>query len=263
MAEDIKDFNSYVIKTLNDSFPNLKERQTIFQIREKKIDKLQTKNLLVEQNNTSYSFLIFTLLFLILGLLFKQKLSGFSLMLKSCFNAKTFDSLLKNGRFINKSLSITVFPLYVCVIALMCQKAIYVFNIELHISNFFILLAGIIVVLIFSFTKLVLMKIFGILFSNKNIVSFYISNQISFFALDFTVLLLPLFCSFFLKTNIAEVAFYISCGLFTFLSLIRVIRGFKILIKKSNSFHLYLFLYLCSVEIVPLLIAIKVLSTQI
>jgi hypothetical protein len=115
----------------------------------------------------------------------------------------------------------------------------------------------------FSLIKLILIRILGLLLGNRNSISIYITNRIVFFVADFLLLIFPIFGSYFLKFHLAEGSLYISFLLFALLSIIRVLRGFIILFKSKNSLNLYLFLYLCTVEIIPLLIAIKILFSYI
>jgi hypothetical protein len=261
-AKEVTDFRTYCIQTLNESFPNLEEKPTMFQLREAKPLSVNPKTL-TKQENVGWSFAIFIFIFLIFGLLFRTKANGFITMIRSCFNVKVFEALLKDGKLINKVLIFPIFLLYVCLVGLMSEKAISFFGVDMGISPFKVLLLAMGAVVVFSLAKLILIKFLGLLFSNKKNVSLYISNQIVFFALDILLLIFPVFCSFFLNLALVEGILYLSLVMFALLSIIRASRGFFLLLKTANSFNLYLFLYLCIVEIVPLLIAAKILFANI
>ena len=261
-AENIADFKTYCAKTLNDSFPNLKEKPTMFQLREAKPSSIESKSL-SKQINADWAVITFAFVFLILGLLFRTKANVFFAMIRGCFNIKFFDSLLKNGRLINNTLTLPVFVLFVCLAALTSERAIFFFAGDAGLAPYKISLLSMAALIIFSLLKLVLIWSFGLLFNDKKNISLYISNQIVFFALGVLLLIFPIFCTFYLQSAPVEVPLYLSLALLALLSIIRALRGFVLLFKGANSLSLYLFLYLCAVEIVPLLIAIKILVAYI
>jgi hypothetical protein len=257
-AKDVTDFRTYCIQTLNTSFPQLEEKPTMFVFREGKASSINPKAL-PKQASTDWSFAVFAFVFLIFGLLFRTKAHSFMTMIRGCFNTKIFESILKDGKLINKILIVPIFFLFACLVALMGERTTRFFGVEMGISSFKVLLLIMAIVIVFWLTKLILIQFLGQLFRNKRSVSLYISNLIVFFALDALLLIFPILCSFFLDLAIAEGMLYLSLAIFALLSIIRALRGFALLIKTTNSFNLYLFLYLCIVEIVPLLVATKVL----
>jgi hypothetical protein len=168
-------------------------------------------------------------------------------------------SILKDGKLINNSLTVPIFIIYFTSLSFLAINAVSVFNISSPFSGF--KLWGIIFVglFLFSFLKIMLIKFFGAVFSVKQIASMYISNQILYYALDGFLLIFPVFLTFFLVKESSETAIYLSLGMLSILSIARVIRGFVLVLKNSKSAKFYLFLYLCTVEFIPLLIALKIL----
>ena len=261
-TENIIDFRTYCVQALNDSFPNLVEKPTLFQLREAKPSSIENKAL-SKQNSADWSIITFACIFLVFGLLFRTKANVFFAMVRGCFNVKFFDSILKNGKLINNTLTLPVFFLYTCLVALISERAIFFWGGDIGLSSFKVSLLAMAAIIVFSLSKLVLIRSFGLLFNDKKNISLYISNQIVYFALGVLLLIFPIFCSFYLKSAPVEILLYLSLALFALLSIIRALRGFVLLLKMADSFNLYLFLYLCTVEIVPLLIAIKILIAYI
>jgi hypothetical protein len=145
----------------------------------------------------------------------------------------------------------------------MCEKITSVWGIDIGIKQWQFILIAIAGIMIFAFVKWVLFNLSGVLLGRYNAVMLYISNQIVYFALCFPLLIFPIFATFFAKPDIAKLLLYFALIIFALLYVIRLLRGFVLLLKSTYSFGFYLFLYLCSVEIIPLLIAIKVLFSYI
>lgn len=97
----------------------------------------------------------------------------------------------------------------------------------------------------------------GNVFNNKEAIRHYMGNTQIFLFSD-TIVLLPFALVLFfspLSKALAPVALSIAA----LLMLIRIIRGMIIILSSANDSKFYLFYYLCTVEIVPILIITKLL----
>lgn len=112
------------------------------------------------------------------------------------------------------------------------------------------------------FSRIFLIRVTGFLFDRKKIFSEYIHN-ISLFAKSYGILLFPFIAGmmyapeswryFFVYGGLAAAGLYY---------LAQVPRGIKLLQNKEFSVF-YLFLYLCTVEIIPLIIAFRYFNTHL
>lgn len=101
-----------------------------------------------------------------------------------------------------------------------------------------------------------LMRLLAVVFDNRAAVDSYIvSNYMYHLALATVVLplLFPL-CYF---PSGTEVLLYIVAGIVILEFLMRLFRGMKLFLTHSSGPYVYLFYYLCIVEIVPILVLMK------
>ena len=97
----------------------------------------------------------------------------------------------------------------------------------------------------------------GSVFNNKEAIRYYLGNTQIFMFID-TIVLLPFSLLLFfspLDTLLAPIALTIAA----LLVVIRIIRGLIIILSTTNDSKFYLLYYLCTVEIVPILIIAKLL----
>ncbi len=128
-----------------------------------------------------------------------------------------------------------------------------------RIENYLLLLLA---MLIFLLAKALLYYLTGSLFNTSKLVSEYVYNS-SIFNRVAGVLILPIIILFPFTAE-SYSSYLILLGVFIFLSTysLQLFRGFQI-IFRNNSSVLYTFLYLCSIEILPILVAFKWVSSQI
>jgi hypothetical protein len=112
-------------------------------------------------------------------------------------------------------------------------------------------------IILYSISKALLQKAIGFIFSRLGQINEYLHNVYVYNKI-LGILLLPLaFAAFYTPDNIAEILL-ITAILFYFFSLIfKIIRGFKIIIE-NEVFIFYSILYLCTLEILPIIIGIKI-----
>ena len=96
----------------------------------------------------------------------------------------------------------------------------------------------------------------GNVFDNKESVKLYLGNtQIYFFI--YTIVLLPLVLLLYFSP-LGEHVIPIIVVLMSILMIFRVVRGMQLILSTARNSKYYLFYYLCTVEIIPLLIVAKI-----
>lgn len=117
-------------------------------------------------------------------------------------------------------------------------------------------------VLIIYFIKTFFLRVLGFLFMVKEEFAEYIHN-INLFNKNTGLLLFPVVILYpYINEHLKPVVLYTGITLFLLMILLRFFRGFQIIIRKGVSVF-YLILYLCAIEILPVLLLIKLSSTSI
>lgn len=102
-------------------------------------------------------------------------------------------------------------------------------------------------------------RMLGNIFGNQDAVSSYIvSNYL--YHLVLTTALIPLLFLFIYMPWGNETMLYIIVALVAMSFIMRISRGIKVFLTSSRDYSFYLFYYLCTVEIVPILILIKLFT---
>jgi len=122
----------------------------------------------------------------------------------------------------------------------------------------FLLLSGIFFVTFYI--KSFVLRFLGTVLLLRKTVNEYIQN-ISLYNKIIGLGLAPsVICIAYMPKSLGEIFIYIATGLFGFFYFIRFFRGFQIIINKHISIF-YSILYLCTVEILPLLLLYKLLNS--
>jgi len=240
-------FKQY-IKILNDYTPVLVERKSLFKYKNYYVSK--DIKMIEREVNPTYGW-IFGLIFI-------------SILIYSIF-IKAFYSKIKlifKGVYSN----ITVFPisilLFVPNFSLLIYAPLIYYNYLIYSpinSHFGTYLLIVLVALIFFLIKYVLIYFFGILFRLEALCSKYNFNHTLFFITDGLVLIPFVFLFYFLPNNLQFSMLIASIIAISILFLFRLLRGFALVFKNTKASQFYLFVYLCTVEFLPIIIIYKYL----
>ena len=108
------------------------------------------------------------------------------------------------------------------------------------------------------FTRNGIFRILGNAFNNSEAVHIYLSsNYIYHLLYAISASALAFFICY--TDTMGKVFFYILMGIIALLFTIRLIRGLKLILTFSKTPKVYLFYYLCILEIVPIIVIIKVI----
>jgi hypothetical protein len=107
--------------------------------------------------------------------------------------------------------------------------------------------------------KVALVQLLGMIFKTRDTTSNYLLNILIFALLSGPVLLAILIFVVYLKST---VLLYLCMSMLIIIFTFRFMRGFFIGMALTKFSYLFLFVYLCSLEILPLLVLIKILLNQ-
>ena len=173
--------------------------------------------------------------------------------------SKRFTNLLaRDGNLFRERVSVALGIVFILATSLL----IYELNqqiLRLKFSSMresFLFLIIVLLFIAFQSVKVTLIRMVGIIFKTRETTNSYLLNLLIFALFSGPVLLVGLILLLYLKS----VLFLYSCLFFLVLLLVfRFVRGFFIGISLTKFSYLFLFVYLCSLEILPLLIIIKLL----
>jgi hypothetical protein len=249
-------FMEYTTQTLNKVLPKPILEESLLQEKTyylQKPLKLHQKTDL--QYTQTWTFSIIVLFFLVLAIGFRFfRLRSFEIIHAS-LSLKSFEVLNKSTNPLVLIASFLFFP----ITALLLYSAlINWFSIEIeqfgHIKSYLFLLVAIVV---FIIVKILLIKFFGLLFRCNHQVNTYINNLLVYMGFNSVLIILPVFVSLFTSESYRLILLIISFSLFALISVIRAFRGLYIIIKFHKFFNIYLFSYLCTLEILPLLLVYR------
>lgn len=246
-------FVEYTAQTLKDylSEPILEEsllkEKTYYLSKPLKLHEKQASDL---SQTWLFSIIVFFFLFLAIGVkLFRKKCLD---IIHSTLSLKSFEILLKSS---NPLVLLSSF-LFVPLLGLLIYSAsTYWLDTTLNqIGYIKFYLLSLAAIFAFFFVKIVLIKFFGFLFRCNNQVNAYITNILVYMSLSSILLILPVFASLFTTDSHKFILLIISIFIFLIITFTRTLRGLYMIIKLPKFFNIYLFCYLCTLEIAPLLL---------
>jgi hypothetical protein len=199
-------------------------------------------------------FLFITLLFLWVKIFYKKY---FNLLVSSLLSYQLSVKLLREKNIMIKRISFVLNFVYVIVLSTFILKILEQYHIKIFRFNTFETLLIIInAVIIISVARILLLKLVGFIFDSTQIFNEYIHNNY-IINKNLGLFLFPLLIAQVYISEKLKVIFLIAgISLILISYVIRFYRGFQIIIKK-DIFLFYLILYLCTLEILPLLLGYK------
>jgi len=172
--------------------------------------------------------------------------------------SKRFNNqLIRDGNLFIERVSIALGVLYILVVSLL----LYQVNAMILLYPFFSLppwAIYLIIVLGFSgfwLVKTLFIQFLSKVFNTPDTTRAYLLNILIFCLLTGAILLPMLVLVLYLNSL---TLLWVCIGLYTLIFLFRVMRGFFIGISLTRFSYLFLFVYLCSLEFLPLLVLLKV-----
>ncbi len=255
-------FRTYVVNALNSSLPPIEERKSLFTTKTL-YNKKNEAVLFGGSHNTSLVFGLVLFLGIIYLIYSKLNPIRFIDLIGISLSNRRTKFLSYETRILNEIFFLLGFSFFIPVFALIIYTSFDYFHpIVLPEGITSILLYLIILgsVLVFYSLKIALTYVFGLIFNLKNIISYYLTNQTVFLAIK-GVFLLPLSVFyFFLHPNYSLALLISNLILLAILLIIRLVRGFSLVSAEKRFSKVYLFFYLCSLELLPLIIVFKLVN---
>jgi hypothetical protein len=211
---------------------------------------------LIEKTNFDWIFLLLTLCFIILAwvqVFFRKR---FIQILQSFYSEKRVNFLIRDGNLFSEQIALALgFVYIVCFSLLLFFVSNYVFRISLGNSLFFFLkiLAG---YALFILLKFLLIQIIRSIFLTSEATSRYVLNSL-IFNLNLGTLLLPFLVL--ISYTRSLILIYSVIFIIVIVFIYKLFRGLFVGLSHSKFSIFYLFLYLCTVEILPVIIVVKLL----
>jgi len=223
-----------------------------------KVEIIETKRL--EYQNVPL-WMHISFFFWLLIIIFARQSYTFRLrqIFAATFKPKQVKLLRREGNFLKQSFPILLLLLFAFVISLF---AFLIIN-KQHPDSFyfafgegFLLLYGLLI--LFFLLKFLLIKILGILFDTQSLSSLYLLDHFLFYISE-GILLFPVLIL--LVYSGLQIFLYLAVILLVTLWLFRLQRAFVLGLGCTNYSLHYLFLYLCTLEVMPIILIYK-LSVQ-
>jgi hypothetical protein len=211
-------------------------------------------------SNDWFTFL-FLLTLLILALVRSSTKKYFNLLLQSVGSIQASARMYReqNISLVQGSSAMEVF--YLIVMALFGYQISQFAGIDFPLPGVLIFLICLAAIFIFIQTKYLIYKMLGFFSETSADTREYLFNIQNYHRM-LGLLLWPIVAAIaWLPIENSRILLFTGLFLTALINLLYLIRGARILIKKHYSIF-YLFLYLCSLEILPLLLFLKVLQTS-
>ncbi|MBL7138548.1 MAG: DUF4271 domain-containing protein [Bacteroidales bacterium] len=203
-------------------------------------------------------FWVFLGMFLLLAWVQVFDAHRFRMILSATFATRHLHHLMRGGNLMNERISIALPLIYVLSVSMVIYQALLLIfhRTSSAISQLQLFLLLSLAVTGFWACKILIMNFLSIIFKTDQTNSEYKLNilvTVSFLGL----LLLPLLIfAVYLKS---VWLIYIALGLIACFSIFRLVKGFLIGISLTRFSYFFLFIYLCTLEILPLLVAAKLI----
>ncbi len=177
-------------------------------------------------------------------------------VLRAPFSKRFMNQLVRDGNLFNERITFTLGIVYLLSFSLL----LFVLNERFfgltspNLKGILAYLAIVIGLLLFITVKVTFVSILGIVFKTKETTNNYLLNLMIFAVITGPVTLFFLVFIIYLKT---PVILYLCLLIIILLFIFRFIRGFFIGSDLTRFSYLLLFVYLCSLEILPLTVALK------
>jgi hypothetical protein len=207
----------------------------------------------------TWILLVIILLMLLFGMLIKAFPKQISSIIESFYSNRMLNQISKEGNVFSSWPFLFFYILFGFTIAMFLYLSGKYLLIEYEFDGFdwFLILTGIVIGL-FSL-KIVVLRILAFLFDLEKMVKEYTSIlYLSYF--NAAIIFLPLIVAFSLTPyRFADIFSYLAIIMVAFIFIFQFIRAGALILTNYQFPKVYLIIYLCALEICPLLILLKAL----
>jgi hypothetical protein len=236
--------------------PQMVFSESIFTASQLKHGKFQLKEARPYQPDWILAILIFCIILITWARVFYYK--RLQQIFRAPFSKRFINQLAREGNLFKERVSVALGIVFVLTDSLL----LYEFNQQITGFTFhglrevWLFWSIVLIVIAFQAVKVATIRLLGIIFKTRETTNSYLLNMLIFALLSGPLLLVGLILILYLKS----VFLLHLCVIIIILLLIfRFVRAFLIGISLTKFSYLFLFVYLCSLEILPLLVIIKLL----
>ena len=202
-------------------------------------------------------FILFVWLKIVYGKKFKQILNAF-------IANRAVSQLLREEQALSNRVSVFLTVIFVLVGSLFMYQIdlFYGWHLLASLGYIYYLKLCLLITVVY-FIKVQTVKLLGFIFKTHNQASEYIFNIFLFNKMAGLFLLPIVICLAFMKVISPVFFIYAGVALLALLFLYRCARGLIIAFSNSKISKFYLFVYLCTLEILPLIVLMKAFSGKI
>ncbi len=255
----------YILSTVDEGFAKQQQRQSLF------LDKpFYHKNLLMKENtnmvNNDWVFAVFLFFTFLTALLFRFGGALTFSFLQGCFSKNQLSISTRDGENIHPLALVPVSFIFLPLVSFILFYTIIYFdwqnqyvtylNGKITLANhpFFLWLSIYVGTLILYYAKIILIKLLSQIFRAKKISNYYVQIQLNFSILMGFAIFLPTFCLVYAGDFYREIFLIICALIIVILYVIKLIRLTSIIIASFKFSYLYLFFYLCTLELLPIIL---------
>ncbi len=156
-----------------------------------------------------------------------------------------------------------LYVFFILNFSLFIGKGLHTFAINIDVVPVPVEMVIGIITLVTYLTKIAVVKISGYLFQVQFATDFYAKTIFNFQLILGLVLLPIVIIAYFAVDFSPKVVVYLGAIFLTLMFLFRILRGLSIGANTPNVSLYYLFIYLCALEIIPILIIVKLIALSL
>lgn len=256
---------NYICSLFKETGYKQEKRNTLF------VEKLsydrELKLTAVEKESNDVFFFVYLFMLLLLSVLLKYGYKLIVSFISGCFSINQLKILTKGGTTTNIVSLLSVIFIFLPVFALLLYNTVSFYGINIPVISvagyslcnkgvgLFVLIY--ISCVIMFLLKLLMIQFVAWVFKERRMSAFYIQMHLNFGNLMGMCLFLPVFCIIYSQKSYHIDFIILSLLIFGLLYIIRICRSFYVIIKEDKFSHVYLFFYLCILEILPLILLVK------
>ncbi len=205
-----------------------------------------------------WTYIIIALLFLWIQVFYRKY---FTSLFNSSISYHMSSKLFNERTILARRVSVVLNFIYTVSLSLVIYKIFQYLGIQSKAFDRFSLFLIILnLIILYSISKTILQKVIGFFFDKLDQINEYLHNVYVYNKI-LGIFLLPLsFAAYYTPVKITEILVAAAILFYVFSLLFKIIRGFQIIIK-NDVFIFYSILYLCTLEILPIIIGIKIFKT--
>lgn len=232
-------------------------RKTIFQNHEYQRESYAEKNN-IPKYYPAWVFVILLVVMLVIGWIFNTSRVRIQQVFKASMGRRSLNLLFHDGNIFKEKIIIPLMSSFIILLSLVIYAFMEIYDYSIYSQSSIINY----MLIVFGVTGLVLLRhaivyFLGSLFKFKIGILYYLTNNVCYYFLETMVLLPLLFFLFYTDVAYMKIVAYILVISLSILVFLRLFRGLSLILLDSGFSQLYLFYYLCIVEVIPFFVLIK------